>query len=106
MPSGQTWAVDTCQNCAQFRNAELISKRKANLPLAGCDGFANLTDINSVDFAALKKAGIKGVVFDKDNCLTSPYESTVHPQIKDAVDSCRTVFGDRWDYPPLLFLSH
>jgi len=31
--------------------------------------------------AALKKAGIQGVVFDKDNCLTTPYADTLHPSL-------------------------
>jgi predicted HAD superfamily phosphohydrolase YqeG len=29
------------------------------------------TDIRQIDFSALRNAGYKGAVFDKDNCLVS-----------------------------------
>ena len=35
------------------------------------------------------------MVFDKDNCLTAPYKSTIHPQIMPGFGSCCEVFGDR-----------
>jgi predicted HAD superfamily phosphohydrolase YqeG len=36
-------------------------------------------DVSCIDFVNLKRAGIRAVVFDKDNTLSSPYEITVHP---------------------------
>ena len=38
-------------------------------------------DIRWVDWAALKAAGFKACVFDKDNTLTVPYEKRVHEPI-------------------------
>ena len=35
-------------------------------------------DIRALEFARLRDAGIKGIVFDKDNCLTLPYEDALH----------------------------
>jgi phosphatidylglycerophosphatase GEP4 len=33
-----------------------------------------------VDFALLRALGFRGVVIDKDNTLTLPYQATLHPQ--------------------------
>jgi phosphatidylglycerophosphatase GEP4 len=40
------------------------------------------TDVACIKFADLAKSGIKAVAFDKDNCLTAPYEMTLHPPFK------------------------
>ncbi|KAF8070389.1 mitochondrial PGP phosphatase-domain-containing protein [Lyophyllum atratum] len=50
-------------------------------------------DIRHLDFAALHKAGYRGAVFDKDNCLTRPYKDTVVPEIEQAWHECRKTFG-------------
>jgi len=34
------------------------------------------TDIRQIDFPALRNAGYKGAVFDKDNCLVSHHNLT------------------------------
>ncbi|KAG2366222.1 mitochondrial PGP phosphatase-domain-containing protein [Suillus spraguei] len=38
-------------------------------------------DIRQIDFLALRNAGYRGAVFDKDNCLTIPYEDILVPQL-------------------------
>lgn len=52
-------------------------------------------DIRALPFAALKQAGVSGVVFDKDNTLTAPFATSIFPTLSDAVNECRDVFGDR-----------
>ncbi|KAF5385841.1 hypothetical protein D9615_002321 [Tricholomella constricta] len=51
-------------------------------------------DLRHLDFAALRKAGYRGAVFDKDNCLTRPHKDTVVPEIQEAWDECRSTFGE------------
>jgi phosphatidylglycerophosphatase GEP4 len=51
-------------------------------------------DIRQIDFLALRNAGYKGAVFDKDNCLTIPYKDTLVPQLEDAWRECREAFGE------------
>lgn len=38
-------------------------------------------DIRSINWAALKARGCRGVVFDKDNTLTAPYAPSVFPTL-------------------------
>ncbi|KAI6046319.1 HAD phosphatase, partial [Pisolithus marmoratus] len=54
-----------------------------------------VTDIRQLDFLALRKAGYRGAVFDKDNCLTIPYRDTLVPELQNAWQECREVFGER-----------
>ncbi|KAJ7099507.1 mitochondrial PGP phosphatase-domain-containing protein [Mycena belliarum] len=51
-------------------------------------------DIRHLDFVALKKAGYRGAVFDKDNCLTLPNKDELVPELRDAWNECRQTFGD------------
>ncbi|KAG6813757.1 hypothetical protein H0H92_007709 [Tricholoma furcatifolium] len=51
-------------------------------------------DIRHLDFAALKAAGYRGVVFDKDNCITLPHKDTLVPEIQHAWNECRETFGE------------
>ncbi|KAF8418253.1 mitochondrial PGP phosphatase-domain-containing protein [Boletus edulis BED1] len=53
-----------------------------------------VTDIRQLDFLALRRAGYRGAVCDKDNCLTIPYKDTLVPQLVDAWKECREVFGE------------
>ncbi|EJF57248.1 HAD phosphatase [Dichomitus squalens] len=50
-------------------------------------------DIRQIDFQALHKAGYRGAVFDKDNCLTIPHEDCLVPELTDAWRECRETFG-------------
>ncbi|KAI8977621.1 mitochondrial PGP phosphatase-domain-containing protein [Mycotypha africana] len=50
-------------------------------------------DIRQINFTNLKKYGnIKAIGFDKDNCLTAPYASDIHPSLKGAWQNCLTAF--------------
>lgn len=49
--------------------------------------------IGHVNWPALAAAGIKGVVFDKDNTLTAPYVNTYDSRIVPAVAQCEAIFG-------------
>ncbi|KAF5322069.1 hypothetical protein D9619_001632 [Psilocybe cf. subviscida] len=51
-------------------------------------------DIRHIDFSALKRAGYRGAVFDKDNCLTVPYKDTLVPELQEAWKTCRETFGE------------
>jgi len=52
-------------------------------------------DIRQIDFKALRKAGYRGAVFDKDNCLTLPHHDTLILELQDSWDECREVFGEK-----------
>ncbi|KAF8901064.1 mitochondrial PGP phosphatase-domain-containing protein [Gymnopilus junonius] len=54
----------------------------------------SVNDIRQIDFLALKKAGYRCVVFDKDNCLTIPHKDTLVPELQGSWKSCREAFGD------------
>ncbi|KAG2153207.1 HAD phosphatase [Suillus clintonianus] len=51
-------------------------------------------DIRQIDFLALRNAGYRGAVFDKDNCLTIPYKDPLVPELEDAWRECREAFGE------------
>ncbi|RPD58150.1 hypothetical protein L226DRAFT_490419 [Lentinus tigrinus ALCF2SS1-7] len=50
-------------------------------------------DIRQLDFQALYRAGYRGAVFDKDNCLTVPHEDRLVPELTEAWKECRETFG-------------
>ncbi|CAM9258184.1 unnamed protein product [Hapterophycus canaliculatus] len=39
--------------------------------------------------------GCKGVIFDKDNTLTAPYEDSAHPIVEEGLKRCMEVFEGR-----------
>lgn len=42
-----------------------------------------LIDMSCINYAKLKKqCDIQAIAFDKDNCLTAPYVSTIHSPFK------------------------
>ncbi|KAJ1724499.1 hypothetical protein LPJ53_001269 [Coemansia erecta] len=51
-----------------------------------------VADIRAIPFAALRTAGIKYLVFDKDNCLTAPYIDSLHPPFAAAWHSCKAQY--------------
>ncbi|KIM59296.1 hypothetical protein SCLCIDRAFT_126376 [Scleroderma citrinum Foug A] len=53
-----------------------------------------IADIRQLDFLALQKAGYRGAIFDKDNCLTIPYKDSLVPELQDAWKECREIFGE------------
>ncbi|CAO3595075.1 unnamed protein product [Absidia cylindrospora] len=52
-----------------------------------------VNDIREIPMESLKKHGIKAMAYDKDNCLTVPYVSTIHPPFKESWDRCKKTFG-------------
>ncbi|KAK9132361.1 hypothetical protein Scep_011889 [Stephania cephalantha] len=50
-------------------------------------------DIRWVDWGELKRRGVQGVVFDKDNTLTCPYSLAVWTPLVESLEQCRSVFG-------------
>jgi hypothetical protein len=52
------------------------------------DNFFHLTQRDRND-----DAGVRGIVFDKDNTLTAPYVDTPHDTVAAAFDQCKDVFG-------------
>jgi phosphatidylglycerophosphatase GEP4 len=50
-------------------------------------------DISYIDFFSLKKnSTIKAICFDKDNCLTLPYDNKIYGPIKEAFEISRSLF--------------
>lgn len=50
--------------------------------------------ISEVNYTALRdEAGIRAVVFDKDNTLSAPYETVVHPKADQGLKNALEVFG-------------
>lgn len=54
----------------------------------------SVRDIRQLDFVALKAAGYRGAVVDKDNCLTLPHHDELVPELTDAWRECRQTFGE------------
>lgn len=54
----------------------------------------DVKDVSCIDWKVLKEAGFEGVIFDKDNTLTNPYELELHPAAVKALVSCREYFKD------------
>ncbi|MEW5301463.1 MAG: hypothetical protein WDW36_004322 [Sanguina aurantia] len=52
-------------------------------------------DIRSLNWVALREAGFKGVVFDKDNTLSRPYDPNIDPKLRSSVEECKRVFGGK-----------
>lgn len=52
-------------------------------------------DISKIDPEKLKGSGITGVIFDKDNTLTVPYQFEIYPGIQESFDHFLSVYGER-----------
>lgn len=52
----------------------------------------SVRDIRWLDWAELRRAGFRGVVFDKDNTLTAPYAPALWPPLAAAFGQCRAAF--------------
>jgi len=50
-------------------------------------------DIRYLNFAVLRDAGYRGVIFDKDNCLTLPHCDRLVPELEAAWSEVVRVFG-------------
>ena len=76
-------------NLAAIRTTARVILREPALALP----HAHVRDIGELDFAKLRAAGCRGVVFDKDNTLTAPYANEVYPRLAGALRSCVQTFG-------------
>lgn len=54
----------------------------------------SVPDISWIDWPALKAAGFKACVFDKDNTLCEPFALAVPPQLLPSFQQCQAAFGD------------
>ena len=52
-------------------------------------------DLRGVDWRALRAAGARACVFDKDNTLTDPYALELRPEVAGAFAECLEAFGAR-----------
>ena len=52
----------------------------------------SVPDIRWVDWRALRAAGFKGCVFDKDNTLTEPYALGIHQPLAASMQHCMETF--------------
>ncbi|KAI0002418.1 mitochondrial PGP phosphatase-domain-containing protein [Russula compacta] len=50
-------------------------------------------DIRYLNFVALRDAGYRGAIFDKDNCLTLPHSDKLVPELETAWSEALQVFG-------------
>ncbi|CAO3671695.1 unnamed protein product [Umbelopsis ramanniana] len=50
-------------------------------------------DIRQIDYKKLKQQGVKVMAFDKDNCLTAPYENRISADFEPAWKLCKDTFG-------------
>lgn len=48
--------------------------------------------MRSLDWAALRQVGFRGVVLDKDNTLTEPYSRSLWPPLADSLRECVEAF--------------
>lgn len=55
----------------------------------------SVKDIRWVDWGALKRAGFKACVFDKDNTLCEPFALDIDPKLRASVEECREAFGGK-----------
>lgn len=55
----------------------------------------SVPNISYVDWAALKRAGFEGAVFDKDNTLTEPYAIAIAPILVDSLRKCIQTFDGK-----------
>ncbi|KAJ2698461.1 hypothetical protein H4R19_005595, partial [Coemansia spiralis] len=77
-------------NMAAVRSAWALVRRPALL-----EPRLTVADIRAIPFEQLRRAGIRHIVFDKDNCLTAPYVDAIHPPFARAWRECRAAFpGD------------
>jgi phosphatidylglycerophosphatase GEP4 len=54
---------------------------------------ATVRDFGALDFPRLRRAGVLGVVLDKDNTLTAPYADEIEPSLLPALKAARDAFG-------------
>lgn len=71
---------------ALFLRSTLFDRALA-MPQVSCE------DVSAVDWAHLKSLGFSGVIFDKDNTLTTPYAMEIHERARGSLEACVRAFG-------------
>ena len=64
-----------------------VTDRALAMPQVSCE------DVSRVRWSHLKSLGFAGVVFDKDNTLTTPYALEVHEKVRASLEACKEAFG-------------
>lgn len=67
----------------------VLSRPRLLLPTASVESIANIS------FKGLRECGIQGVIFDKDNTLTAPYELSIFPSLKEAFEEAKAEFAGK-----------
>jgi len=49
--------------------------------------------VSEIDYAPLRRKGIRAVLFDKDNTLTAPYDDNIHERAEEGIKRAIDVFG-------------
>jgi phosphatidylglycerophosphatase GEP4 len=55
----------------------------------------SVKDISEIDWRALRSAGVKACVFDKDNTLCKPFALTVDPALLPSLEECLEAFDGK-----------
>jgi phosphatidylglycerophosphatase GEP4 len=55
----------------------------------------SVRDLRWIDWSALKAAGFKACVFDKDNTLCEPFAVDIDQKLRGSVEACRAAFGGK-----------
>jgi phosphatidylglycerophosphatase GEP4 len=54
----------------------------------------SVANVSELNYTAMKEnAGIRAVIFDKDNTLTAPYADEIHPDASKGLEDAKKVFG-------------
>lgn len=104
--SGVTARSPLVSSAAAAPRPSRLARLRQNINLGGAAAFlrvlwspaeaiphAACADVGCVDFAALAEAGVRAVLFDKDNTLTLPYVDEPHEPLKPALRAAVEAFG-------------
>jgi phosphatidylglycerophosphatase GEP4 len=78
-------SVNTAGIALFFKSS--LTDRTLAMPQVSCETIAN------VNWAHLRALGFVGVVFDKDNTLTTPYALEIHGEVRESLERCKSAFG-------------
>eukprot|EP01120_Amphizonella_sp_Union-15-10_P012827 TRINITY_DN57_c0_g1_i1.p1 TRINITY_DN57_c0_g1~~TRINITY_DN57_c0_g1_i1.p1 ORF type:complete len:209 (+),score=20.58 TRINITY_DN57_c0_g1_i1:56-682(+) len=69
--------------------SRVIREKKSNFLLP----HYQVQDLSQIPFQKLKAQGFLGIVFDKDNTLTRPYQYFLEPKLQSSLEDCKATFG-------------
>ncbi|XP_077243691.1 haloacid dehalogenase (HAD) superfamily protein isoform X1 [Tasmannia lanceolata] len=76
-------------NLAGILSSVTVVSRDSHLALP----HLSVPDLRWIDWSHLYNRGFRGVVFDKDNTLTTPFSLTLSPTLATSLDRCKSTFG-------------